>query len=80
MLDKTEFSEGERNFLSILGVLQFHNPWLLILDESIDCLDLGKVIKILDFLKKYYKSVIITSHKYELSQYFDKTVDLNKVH
>ena len=79
LLEQSNFSSGEHNFLSIISISLLPKPWLIILDESLDCIDSNTRADLIQFLKQHYPNVIITSHisHFELSeQIFDQIMTL----
>ncbi|QEK38360.1 ATP-binding cassette domain-containing protein [Candidatus Cytomitobacter primus] len=66
LLDQTNFSSGEHNFLNISALIIYEPKWLVILDESLDCIDEVKREKLLRFLQKHCKNLIaVTQHNME---------------
>ncbi len=61
LLDQSDFSEGENNFLSISALIIYPKPWFVILDECLDCIDKEKMEKLEKFMKNNFPTLIFTS-------------------
>ena len=55
-------SGGQRQRVGIARAL-YNNPELIILDESLNALDLNTEVKIIESIKNLSKTVIIISHR-----------------
>ncbi len=74
LLDQRKFSTGEKNFLSISAMIIYKTPWVVILDECLDCIDSSKRTLLTSFLKAHFSTLIFIS-QHENFQY-DQTIIL----
>ncbi|QEK37858.1 ABC transporter ATP-binding protein [Candidatus Cytomitobacter indipagum] len=75
LLDQKQFSSGEHNFLSLSASILHKKIWALVMDESLNCIDIKTGNKLIQFLKMHIPSIIISS-QHEIEH--DKIIKLEK--